>query len=203
MIARRSSLLGLALLLSVRLPATTVEAPDIDSLINQSDYVVRAVVRAATPEWRQSTDGRRYISTKVELEIRDVIKGAPPSPLVLDLIGGRIGQDELVLEGMPQFQVGDEHVLFVHGEQSKMYPLVALMHGVYPVMHEAKSGQDYVLRSNGRPLYSLQDVAQPMETAKAARLTNPSARPLTAAAFIAQVRARAAALTSPAAAREN
>ena len=202
MIARRSYLLGLALLLSVRLPATTVEAPDIDSLINQSDYVVRAVVSSATPEWRENA-GRRYISTRVELEIREVIKGAPPSPLVLDLIGGRIGQDELVVEGMPRFHVGDEQVLFVHGEQRKMFPLVAMMHGVYPVMHEAKSGQEYVLRSNGRPLYSLQDVAQPMESVKAAKQPDPSARPLTATAFIAQIRARAAALSSSSSAREN
>lgn len=200
MTARRFLLLGLALLFSVRLAATTVEAPDIDSLINQSDYVVRAVVTAATPEWRQSPDGRRYIGTHVELALREVIKGAPPSPLVLDLIGGRVGQDELVVDGMPRFHVGDEQVLFVHGEQRKMFPLVAMMHGVYPVMHEAKSGQDYVLRSNGRPLYSLQDVAQPMETA--ARPANPSARPLTATAFIAQIRARVAALNSVPA-REN
>ncbi|SDS52050.1 hypothetical protein [Opitutus sp. GAS368] len=201
MTARRSLFLGLAFLLSLRLSATTVEAPDIDSLITQSDYIVRAVVTSATPEWHQTTDGRRYISTRVELEIRDVIKGAPPSPLVLDLIGGRIGQDELVLEGMPQFHAGDEQVLFVHGEQRKMFPLVALMHGVYPVMHEAKSGQDYVMRSNGRLLYSLQDVAQPMEPAMTVR-QDPSARPLTAAVFISQIRARAAALASSSS-REN
>jgi len=59
MIARRFNLLGLALFLSLRLSATTVEPPDIDSLINQSDYVVRAVVKSATPEWRTATSGRR------------------------------------------------------------------------------------------------------------------------------------------------
>ncbi len=202
MIVRRSFVLGLALFFSLRLAATTVEAPDIDSLINQSDYVVRAVVKSATPEWHQTADGRRYISTRVELELRDVIKGAPPSPLVIDLIGGRIGQDELVLEGMPQFHVGDEQVLFVHGAQRKMFPLVAMMHGVYPVIHEARSGQDYILRSDGRPLYGLQDVAQTMDSVKAARQP-AAARPLTANAFIAQIRTRAAALDSPAAAREK
>jgi len=61
------------------------------------------------------------------------------------------------------------HVLFVHGEQRKMFPLVALMHGIYPVIREAKSGQTYILRSNGQPLYSMQDVALPMEAAKAAQ----------------------------------
>ncbi len=191
--ARRYLLTGLALGLSLlpRLPATTVEAPDIDSLINQSDYVVRAVVKSATAEWREHA-GQRYIGTRVELEVSEVIKGTPPSPLVLDLIGGRIGEDELAIQGMPKFQVGDENVLFVHGEKRKMLPLVALMHGVYPILREARSGEAYVLRSNGLPLYSTQDVSLPMNRLSAVKQQNPSARPLTAGAFIRQLRDRVA-----------
>ena len=190
--ARRYLLIGLALglpLLPLRLPATTVEAPDIDSLISQSDYVVRAVVKSATAGWREHA-GRRYIGTRVELEIREVVKGTPPSPLVLELIGGRVGEDELVVQGMPRFHVGEENVLFIHGEQRKMFPLVALMHGVYPILREAKSGAEYVLRSNGLPLYSVQDVALPMNRSNTITQQNPSARPLSAGAFIAQIRQR-------------
>jgi hypothetical protein len=200
--ARRYLLTGLALGLALlaRLPATTVEAPDIDSLINQSDYVVRAVVKSATAEWREHA-GQRYIGTKVELEIREVIKGSPPSPLVLDMIGGRIGEDELAIQGMPKFQVGDENVLFVHGEQRRMLPLVAMMHGVYPILREAGSGESYVLRSNGLPLYSTQDVSLPMNRLSTVKQQNPSARPLTAATFIRQIRDR---ITNPqSAAREK
>lgn len=200
--ARRYLLTGLALGLSLlsRLPATTVDAPDIDSLINQSDYVVRAVVKSATAEWREHA-GQRYIGTRVELEVSEVIKGTPPSPLVLDLIGGRIGEDELAIQGMPKFQVGDENVLFVHGEKRKMLPLVALMHGVYPILREARSGEAYVLRSNGLPLYSTQDVSLPMNRLSAVKQQNPSARPLTATAFIRQLRDRVA--TTPSTTREK
>jgi len=195
MMSRRSLLLAWCLVLFLRLPATTVEPPNLDSLISQSDYIVRAVVKSATAEWHESA-GRRFIGTRVELEVREVIKGAPPATLVLNLIGGRIGEDELVLEGMPRFQAGDENVLFVHGEERKMLPLVALMHGVYPVLREAKSGQEYVLRSNGMPLYSAQDVALPLNQLSSVKQRNPSARPLTPAAFIGQVRARATILAT-------
>lgn len=174
-------------------PATLVDAPDIDSLIRLSDYVVHAVVTSATPEWREQA-GRRYISTRVVLEIREVIKGAPPSPLVLNLIGGRIGADELVVDGLPVFHAGDEQVLFVHSEQSNMLPLVALMHGVYPVIHEARTGEGYVMRSNGQPLYDAQDVSRPMSGLGAAKPQKPGTRPLTTAAFIRQIREHAAAL---------
>lgn len=188
MVTRSLLCLGWLLALLPRpVSATTVDAPDIGSLIIQSDYVVRAVVRSATPAWREHA-GRRYIGTRVELEIREVIKGAPPSPLVLDLIGGRVGQDELIVEGLPQFQAGDENVLFVHGAGRKMFPLVALMHGVYPVFHDARSGQNYVMRSDGRLLYSAQDVSRPPVGPGPVRKQHPAARPLTAAGFIRQIR---------------
>lgn len=180
--------LGLSLL-SRPLLATTVEPPSLDSLVGQSDYVVRAVVKSTTPSW-QEYEGRRYIRTAIELEVREVIKGTPPSPLVLDLVGGKIGEDELVIEGMPKFHVGDEHVLFVHGKERKLIPLVALMHGVYPVMREARSGQAYVLRSNGRPLYSADEVATPMSETSSIKRQNPLASPLTVGAFISQIRQR-------------
>ena len=169
--------------------ATTVEAPDVDSLLRQADYVVRAVVKSATPEWREHA-GRRFISTRVELEIKEVVKGAPPSPLVINLVGGRIGANELIVEGMPVFHPGDDNVLFVHGEQRRMLPLVALMHGVYPIFRDAQSGQDYVMRSNGRLLYRAEDVSLPMDRPSQTRNLPPGARPLTAAAFIGQLRAR-------------
>lgn len=192
MVTRHFIRLGLLLaLLPPPISATLVDAPDIDSLISQSDYVVHVVVRTATPEWREHA-GQRYISTRLVLEIREVIKGTPPSPLVFDLIGGRIGQDELVIEGLPRFHAGDESVLFLHGEQRKMFPLVALMHGVYPIIREARSGVAYVLRSNGQPLYSAQDVSKPMTAPAAGKPQISPARSLTAAGFIRQIRERAA-----------
>jgi hypothetical protein len=190
---RRFLLTGLVLgfaLLAPRLSATTVEPPSFDDLVNRSDYVVRAIVKSATPEWRESA-GKRYISTRLELEVREVIKGAPPSPLVLDLLGGRIGDAEFAVSGMPIFQVGDESVLFVYGAEKKLYPLVAMMHGVYPILREAKTGQDYMLRANGMPLYSAADVSLPMDRPSAALKQNSLIHPLTPQAFIQQIRQRA------------
>ncbi len=196
MTARRFLLAGLAVLASLRLGATTVEPPEVDSLIKQSDYVVRAVIKSATPTWQQTADGRRYISTQVELDVRETIKGAPPSPLVIELLGGRIGDDELTVTGMPALRAGDEHILFVHGNKRRLFPLVAMMHGIYPVLRDTRAGQEYVLRSNGRPLYNAAEVALPMERASSVPQQNPSARPLTSKAFIQEIRSRATALAA-------
>lgn len=180
--------LALALLLPLRSLATTVEAPEFNELVDLSDYVVRGVVTAFAPEWRETSDGRRYIATRVEVNVLDVIRGTPPAKLVLEVLGGRVGEDELVVEGAPRFLVGDEGVFFVRGNGRIFFPLVGLMHGLYPILHDFKDGQDYVLKSNGMPLYSAEDVSLPMDRLSAAKASDPAARPLTAEAFIRQVR---------------
>ena len=187
---RRFALFGLAvalLLLPLRTSATSVVAPDFNVLVGEADYVVRAVVKSVTSEWRENK-GQRFIASKVELEVREVIKGTPPQPLVLDIIGGRIGEEELVVEGAPKFLVGDEDILFVQGNGRQVFPLVAMMHGRYPVFRDAKTGVKYALRSNGMPLYSEQDVSLPMTRLSAAKAENAQARPMTADAFIKKIR---------------
>lgn len=189
----RLASLGLGLLLLVLSPirshATTVQAPEFPALVDQADYVVRAVVKSSQSEWRE-TNGHRYIATRVTVEVREIIKGTPPQPLVLDFLGGRVGDDELIVEGTPRLTVGEEDILFVHGNGTVFYPLVGVMHGFYPIYHDKTSGMDYVARSNGMPLYSEKDVALPMAQLSATKIVNAQAKPMTAAAFTARVRAQ-------------
>jgi hypothetical protein len=186
----RIVLLGLALV-SFGLPrwarASIVVAPEFEALVNEADYVVRVRVQSVTAEWREN-QGRKYIASQVALEIIDIIRGLPPQPLVLEFVGGRVGEDELIIEGAPKFLVGDDVILFVQGNGRQIYPLVALMHGLYPVVHAATTNQDYVLRSNGLPLYHEQDVSLPNSGRSAALAKNPAALPMTAAAFIQKIR---------------
>ncbi len=195
---RRITSLGLAvglLLLPLRSFATSVNAPEFNQLVSSADYIVRAMVKSVTAEWREDK-GRKYIATKVELEIREIIRGIPPQPLVLELVGGRIGEEELVVEGAPKFHVGDEDILFVQGNGRQIFPLVGIMHGRYPIFIDKKTGREFVVRSNGMPLYSEQDVSLPMTILSAVKMQNPKAEPMTAAAFCRKVR-EVVALSTP------
>lgn len=170
--------------------ATTVIAPDFESLVQQSGYVVRAVVVSTTPEWRPHPQrpGHRYIATRVELDVREAIKGTPPRRLLLDVLGGRIGDKELSIAGTPRFEVGTENIFFLHARGDMISPVVALKHGHYPVRRDARTGRDVVLRASGRALYSERDVALPLAAASAELARNPSAQPLTPAQFGARIR---------------
>lgn len=169
--------------------ATTIIAPDFDQMVGRADYIVRAVVKTVTPEWRPnpSEPGRRYIATRVELDVKEVIKGTPPEPLVLDLVGGKIDDTELVVDGSPKFEVGQESVLFVRGNGRLIVPLVGMQHGHYRVRRDARTGREEILRSSGKLLYSEKEVSLP-ESAVSAAASNPQARALTFSEFAARIR---------------
>jgi hypothetical protein len=199
MLPRRIPLLGLAALalLPLRASATTVEAPEFRELVDTADFVVRGVVVAVDSEWREH-EQRRYIATSVEIAVHEVLRGSPPQPLVLEILGGRVGDDELVVEGAPRFLVGEENIFFVRGNGRTIFPLVGIMHGLYPILHDFTSGHDYVLRSNGMPLYSEQDVSLPMTRLSSVKVKNPAAPMLTAGAFSRLVRHAPVRATLPA-----
>jgi hypothetical protein len=106
------------------------------------------------------------------------------------MLGGRIGKMRMVVEGAPDFIVGEESVIFVHGNGRQLYPLVAIMYGMFPISLDTTTGLPAVHRSNGSPLYNVQDVSQPMTAANA--LGKGAARPLTSAEFAGKIRASAA-----------
>lgn len=142
--------------------ATTVIPPDFDQLVNESDYIIRATVTSVTSDFRTNEHGKTII-TKVALSVKEVIAGVPPANVVLEIMGGRVGDEEMVVQGAPRFKVGDEDVLFVRGNGHTIVPLVGMMHGRYHVMKDPSSDRRYMARENKAPLVDTADVAQPAE----------------------------------------
>ena len=180
--------LAVALVLAI-IPAhaTTVIAQDFNSLVSGADYVVRAVVKSVTSEYRTTPRGQA-IFTKVELQVLETITGTPPQPLVLQVLGGTVDGVTMRVEGVPQFHVGDEDILFVQNNGTQFFPLVGIMNGKYPVKHDAATGAAYVARSNGTPLYDAKDVKQEMGSASTAQAQHPGQAPLSPEAFASKIR---------------
>lgn len=172
--------------------ATTVRPPAFTELVRESDYVVRARARKVESAIHER-NGRKWIESKITLEVLEVIAGAPPSPLVLTMLGGRVGDEIMVVAGAPIFAVGDEDILFVQGNGVNFHPLYAMMHGRYPVKHDAATGRDYVTRNDGVPLVDVAEVALPLGEAGAPgavlqRRLRRSADALTPADFARRIR---------------
>jgi len=177
---------ALAACATLSLSATTIIQPSFDGLVQQADYIVQAKVKSVTAEWR--VDGpNKHIITKVELDVNEVIEGTPPHPLVLVMLGGKIGDQELRVDGSPQFKVGDEDILFVRGNGVQFTPFVAMEYGRYRIRHDAAAGRDHVARDNDAPLYDAKEVALPMETAGAGVSMKRDVQPLTPDDFKKQI----------------
>jgi hypothetical protein len=178
--------------------ATSVVAPEFSELVNESSYIVRAVVKSVTPEERTNAKGNRVIYSQVELDVKEVIAGRPPSPLVLQVFGGSLGGRELSIAGAPKFVVGEESILFVQNNGHQIYPLVRMMHGMYPIQKAPTPAREQVTRSDGTPLRDTREVSGPLAghsttgTVAAAPTATPAA--LSPDEFIQKIRA---AVTKP------
>jgi len=163
-------LLASLLALGVAARATTVIPPDFTELAKGADYVVRGTVRSLSYVVRQH-EGRDVPHTLVEVQVAEVIAGTPPEKVVLDVLGGQAPDGHvLVVSGVPQLKVGDEHIFFVSGNGTNFYPLYAVMHGLYPVKYDKTTGRAYVTRANGVPLSATAEVALPLAEGKMAQL---------------------------------
>lgn len=159
---RRGLILGVAsLLLAGVLNATTVIPPEFDEMVNQSDFVVRARVDSMASEMETRGAGYR-ITTKVELEVLEVIEGEPPEDVVLKFLGGRVGDEEMIVDGMPQLREGEEGIFFIKDNGRALCPVYAMRYGLYPVAEEEVTKRRYVTREDETPLETVAEVSQPL-----------------------------------------
>jgi hypothetical protein len=186
----RTGLLGM--MLSVLAPvsrATLVAPPDFAELVREADCVVRAVVKSITPEEKAAPGHAPMIYSKVELDVKQVIAGTPANPLILEVLGGKLGDREMYIAGAPRFTVGEESIFFIQGNGVQIFPLVRMMHGLYPILKDKSTGKEYVARSNGQPMDSTSEISQPMRAAgpTPTEQQQAKARAMTPEEFINQI----------------
>ncbi|MDB6092487.1 MAG: hypothetical protein JWM32_49 [Verrucomicrobia bacterium] len=176
------------------LHATTVRPPTFPELVNQSDCIVRAVVKSVEAR-KQTTPHGFKIYTYVELTVLEVIAGQPATPLVLRVLGGKVDGDEIIFEGAPRFKPGEENILFIQANGTQVFPLVALGYGRYPVLRDPATGDESVLRSDGSSLRSTAEIGLPLKEPAAGSIQaerTEISTPLTVAQFVRQIRSAVA-----------
>jgi hypothetical protein len=180
---------GLGLLVGAA-SATTVVPPEFDELVRESDFVVRTKVLVVRSEWLERGNSRAIV-TKVELEVLELIAGEAETSVTLTMLGGKVGEREMVVEGSPKFVVGQEDILFVQGNGRQVVPLTAMMHGRYRVLHDKESDKPYIARGNGEPLTETTQVAAAMHPGghEGEATAEAIERALTPSDFVSKIRA--------------
>jgi hypothetical protein len=113
--------------------ATSVLAPDFETMVRRADLIFTGRVTGQHAEWR-NVAGQRSIVTLVTFDVLGVHKGRAGRTVSLQFLGGKIGPASLDVEAMPKFHAGERAVLFVEQNGVNASPLIGFFHGKFNVL---------------------------------------------------------------------
>lgn len=180
-------LLALLACLAGMARATSVIPPSFPELVAEAEAIYRGSVTASEARRVAAPDGTSVIKTFVTFAVDRVLKGTARDQVVLEFLGGTVGDETLTISGVPTFNLGDREIVFVRRNGQVFCPLVGVMHGRYRVLRDEGERRDFVARENRAPLTEVADVALPMTEVPAALRAAARARALAPADFEARI----------------
>jgi len=151
---RRLILMVILLLCARELRATVLVPAEFREIVAGSQIIVYGRVADVRPEW---SDDRTRIDTIVTVTAGTYLKGGPARSVTFRVPGGQIGRYRNLVVGAPQFQAGEEAVLFLSASGPSIAHVFGLSQGVFRVKVDARTGQRLVVPP---VLMSESDVAQ-------------------------------------------
>ena len=127
---RRFILIVLLVLCARELRATVLVPADFREVVAGSQIIVYGRITTVRPEW--SAD-RSRIDTVVTVMAGSYLKGGPGGTVTFRVPGGQIGRYRNVMVGAPQFQAGEEAVLFLSASGPSIAHIFGLSQGLYRV----------------------------------------------------------------------
>ena len=113
--------------------ATVVLPADFETVVTGAVVVVHGRVIEVRGEL---TGVRRTIESIITIAVIESLKGDPGATVVFRVPNGQVGRYRRVLIGAPEFERGDEVVLFLRGRPPAMPTLFGLSQGVYRVIRD-------------------------------------------------------------------
>ena len=128
--ALRALAFSVICLLPAALRATVLLPAEFREIVNGSDIIAYGRVTETRVEW---SGDRKNVATLVTFQVGTYLKGGPGEALVFKVPGGTIGRYRNVLVGAPQFNTGDEAVLFLNSRGREFPSVFGLNQGVFRV----------------------------------------------------------------------
>lgn len=145
-------------------PPYTESGPTLEDMVQLSTRIVLAKCRSTESAHVASLGDN--IFTFTEFDVSEVLKGNIVDKLTLRLLGGRVGDVEDIVKGMPGFTPGEEVVLLLGDENVDGYPTV-FEGGVFRISMDVAKEEKVVTTSvNSIPLYNSTNGLSYSETPK-------------------------------------
>ena len=114
--------------------ATVVLPADFSEVVRESTIAVHGTV---VDVQSGLTGPRRTIESIVTISVITPLKGKPGARVAFRVPNGQVGRYRRVLVGAPEFEEGDEVVVFLQGRAPAMPSLFGLSQGVYRVVRDS------------------------------------------------------------------
>ena len=146
-----------------RAHATTVEPVTFSEVVAGAEIIAVGTVSAITETWDAELETP---FREVTFSVLEVLKGSVGgAELTLQFLGGPAPDGSmLVVEGMPEFAVGDRAVVFSVGNGVQACPLVGWWQGLYRLFYDAGGDAFTVADHAGRPVVSIEGSVGQAET---------------------------------------
>ncbi len=176
-------------------PALTVVPRDFDQLVARADTVFRGQVTTKNSLWIGAGE-MRHIATQVTFRVAETYKGEVKVEQTLEFAGGTVGDATVQIPGVPQFEVGEDAVLFVVGNGKQFCPLVGIHQGRFHVRKDATTNTERIFTEEGYPVVDPAELGQVDETGapRLRRYAEAKTSGITAETFKANILAKVAAL---------
>jgi hypothetical protein len=116
--------------------ATVLLPADFTTIVTGSPIIVHGRVA----DVRSFVSGpRRTIESVVTLSVIDTLKGTPARTVLFRVPNGQVGRYRRVVVGAPEFEQGDEVVVFLQAHAPSIPTLFGLSQGVYRVVRDASA----------------------------------------------------------------
>ena len=153
--------LAITALLTPRASGAQVVSMSFSEMVAAADVIVRAEVVTRHSEWTTTRDGP-VIVTQVTFRVEDTLKGDARLQLVLEFLGGTVGDETMRFSEVPTFEVGERAVLFAHTRELMVSPVVGVMQGRFPIRSSPDGTREFVTLFDGKAFTAVDQVTEPV-----------------------------------------
>jgi hypothetical protein len=126
--------------------ATIIKKISLNELVEKADQIFVGKVTEINSFW----DTRHEkIWTTVSFSVIQTIKGKSAENITVKLLGGQIKEEniESKVDGMPEFKIGEEGLIFLKDQPGLYCPIVGWYQGQFKIQKDTETGQ-YIVDDN-------------------------------------------------------
>ena len=118
-----------------------------EQMVDASTMIVRGTVQRV---WSEK-DERGLIWTRAEIKVTETFKGRAPALLIVDSLGGTVGDHHASVWGTTRFSANEDTFIFVEHLDNGRYATFGMFNGKFTIRRAARDTELHLMKWHGTP----------------------------------------------------